>query len=252
MVSEEKKNFYKKFLYEPFPVESSLAGQITDHINAEIASGTLQKFQHCIDYLTWTYFFRRLTKNPAYYGLKNDIMGNIADSINKYLRQLVATTIDKLVRAGCVEYNKEDESLLPTTLGYLASFYYLSHETIKYLGEKLTSKTRIDELIGILSNAKEFAGLPVRHNEDVLNEALTHLVPIKVPKHDLESPHVKSNLLLQAHFERCPLPITDYITDTKSVLDQSIRIIQGMIDISCHKGFLQTTMNLIHIIQMII
>jgi activating signal cointegrator complex subunit 3 len=41
MVSEEKKNFYKKFLYEPFPVESSLAGQITDHINAEIASGTL-------------------------------------------------------------------------------------------------------------------------------------------------------------------------------------------------------------------
>jgi len=101
----------------------------------------------------------------------------------------------------------------------LASFYYLSHETIKYLGEKLTSKSRIDELIGILSNAKEFAGLPVRHNEDVLNEALTHLVPIKVPKHDLESPHVKSNLLLQAHFERCPLPITDYITDTKSVLD---------------------------------
>ena len=41
MVSEEKKNFYKKFLYEPFPVESSLAGQLTDHLNAEIASGTL-------------------------------------------------------------------------------------------------------------------------------------------------------------------------------------------------------------------
>jgi activating signal cointegrator complex subunit 3 len=41
MVHEEKKNFYKKFLYEPFPVESSLQGQIVDHLNAEIASGTL-------------------------------------------------------------------------------------------------------------------------------------------------------------------------------------------------------------------
>jgi replicative superfamily II helicase len=41
-VSEEKKNFYKKFLYEPFPVESSLATSLTDHLNAEIASGTLQ------------------------------------------------------------------------------------------------------------------------------------------------------------------------------------------------------------------
>lgn len=179
-------------------------------------------------------------------------MGNIADSINKYLRNLVSTTLEKLVKAGCIEYNKTDETLIPTTLGYLASFYYLSHETIQYLGEKITSKTKIDELIGIMSNAKEFAGLPVRHNEDVLNEALTHLVPIKVPKHDLESPHVKSNLLLQAHFERCPLPITDYITDTKSVLDQSIRIIQGMIDICSHKGFLNTTLNLVHMIQMII
>lgn len=150
------------------------------------------------------------------------------------------------MKAGCIEYR--DDSVTSTTLGYLASFYYLSHETIKHLGEKLESRTKIDELISILSNAKEFAGLPVRHNEDVLNEALTHLVPIKVPKHDLESPHVKANLLLQAHFERCPLPITDYITDTKSVLDQSIRIIQGMIDICSHKGFLQTTMNLVHLI----
>lgn len=103
-VAEEKKNFYKKFLYEPFPVESSLAGQITDHINAEIASGTLQKFQHCIDYLTWTYFFRRLTKNPAFYGLKNDMMGNVADAINQYLKHLVTATLDKLIRAGCIEY----------------------------------------------------------------------------------------------------------------------------------------------------
>ncbi len=74
-------------------------------------------------------------------------------------------------------------------------------------------------MIEILSKAKEFAGLPVRHNEDVLNEALTHLVPFKVSNHELESPHVKAHLLLQAHFERCPLPITDYITDTKAVLD---------------------------------
>jgi activating signal cointegrator complex subunit 3 len=48
----------------------------------------------------------------------------------------------------------------------------------------------------VLSNAKEFAGLPVRHNEDILNEALTHLVPLKVSKHNLEDPHVKANLLI--------------------------------------------------------
>lgn len=55
---------------------------------------------------------------------------------------------------------------------------------------------KIYDLIPILANVKEFYGLPVRHNEDNLNEALTHLVPIKVSKHDLENPHVKANLLL--------------------------------------------------------
>ena len=35
-VHDAKKNFYKKFLYEPFPVESSLHTQLTDHLNAEV------------------------------------------------------------------------------------------------------------------------------------------------------------------------------------------------------------------------
>lgn len=41
MVHEPKKSFYKKFLYEPFPVESSLQDQLSDHLNAEVVSGTI-------------------------------------------------------------------------------------------------------------------------------------------------------------------------------------------------------------------
>ena len=42
----------------------------------------------------------------------------------------------------------------------------------------------------------------------------------------LDSPHTKTHLLLQAHFSRAALPIADYLTDTKSVLDQALRILQ--------------------------
>lgn len=34
-VHDAKKNYYKKFLYEPFPVESSLLPVLPDHFNAE-------------------------------------------------------------------------------------------------------------------------------------------------------------------------------------------------------------------------
>ncbi|KAL6574724.1 activating signal cointegrator 1 complex subunit [Orobanche minor] len=41
LVHEQKKSSYKKFLYEPFPVESSLREQLHDHISAEIVSKTI-------------------------------------------------------------------------------------------------------------------------------------------------------------------------------------------------------------------
>mmetsp|Transcript_48752 Transcript_48752/g.66333 ORF Transcript_48752/g.66333 Transcript_48752/m.66333 type:complete len:132 (+) Transcript_48752:3079-3474(+) len=130
--------------------------------------------KHCIDYLTWTYFFRRLTKNPAYYNLD----ANNADSINNYLKNLVEKTIYRLKQDGCVEYDADDETVRPTQYGYLGSYYYLSHKTIARLVQGLTRYIGIEGIIDLLACSEEFAGLPVRHNEEVLNEAMTHLVPL--------------------------------------------------------------------------
>lgn len=42
---------------------------LEDHLNAEIVAGTIGDLQEAVDYLTWTYFFRRLLLNPTYYNL---------------------------------------------------------------------------------------------------------------------------------------------------------------------------------------
>ena len=67
----------------------------------------------------------------------------MADTINQYLKELVQKNIDKLVKAKCVEFDKEESTLMPTTLGYLASFYYLSHETIEQFGEDIKSQSSV-------------------------------------------------------------------------------------------------------------
>jgi len=67
----------------------------------------------------------------------------------------------------------------------------------------------------------------VRHNEDQLNQTLSGTLPLDPsPPGSYDNPHTKTHLLLQAHFERAELPIADYATDTKSVLDQALRILQ--------------------------
>lgn len=43
---------------------SSLKDFLHNHINAEICAGTISTKQDAIDFLTWTYFFRRLEQVP--------------------------------------------------------------------------------------------------------------------------------------------------------------------------------------------
>ena len=57
----------------------------------------------------------------------------------------------------------------------------------------------------------------------------------------MDSPNEKTYLLLQAHIFNCKLPIKDYETDTKLVLDSAIRLIHCMIDYASSKNLLNAT-----------
>lgn len=248
LVHDIKKHFYKKFLYEPFPVESSLLEVLPDHLNAEIVAGTITSKQDAMDYLTWTYFFRRLLMNPSYYGLED----TENESVNKLLSGLVEDAITQLERSACVEIGEDGMSITATTLGRISSYYYLSHLTLRMFNERLHADCSLPDLIKILADAEEYSQLPVRHNEDVINGELAPSLPLEVDPHSYDSPHTKANLLFQAHFTRHPLPSTDYLTDTNSVLDQAIRILQAMIDVSSAEGWLATSLRCMHLVQMVV
>lgn len=102
--------------------------------------------------------------------------------------------------------------------------------------DALRSNFSYKELMLVLTDAHEYAQLPVRHNEDLLNEELAKGCPVEVLAGTYNSPHTKAHLLLQCHFSRLQLPSSDYYTDLKSVLDQSIRILQ-VIAIFRNKNF---------------
>ncbi|KAM7060359.1 activating signal cointegrator 1 complex subunit 3 isoform 1-T2 [Acridotheres tristis] len=248
LVHDIKKDFYKKFLYEPFPVESSLLEVLADHLNAEIAAGTITSKQDAMDYITWTYFFRRLIMNPTYYNL-DDVSH---DTVNKYLSSLVEKSLFDLEGSYCIEVGEDNRSIEPLTYGRIASYYYLKHPTIGMFKDQLKPESNIEELLLILTNADEYTDLPVRHNEDQMNSELAKHLPIEVNPHSFDSSHTKTHLLLQAHFSHAMLPCPDYATDTKTVLDQAIRICQAMLDVAAHHGWLVTALNITNLVQMVV
>ncbi|XP_021060227.1 activating signal cointegrator 1 complex subunit 3 isoform X1 [Mus pahari] len=248
LVHDIKKDFYKKFLYEPFPVESSLLGVLSDHLNAEIAGGTITSKQDAMDYITWTYFFRRLIMNPSYYSL-----GDVSqDSINKFLSHLIGQSLVELELSHCIEVGEDNRSIEPLTCGRIASYYYLKHKTVKMFKDRLKPECSTEDLLSILSDAEEYTDLPVRHNEDHTNNELAKCLPIELNPHSFDSPHTKAHLLLQAHLSRAMLPCPDYDTDTKTVLDQALRVCQAMLDVAASQGWLVTVLNITHLIQMVI
>ena len=74
----------------------------------------------------------------------------------------------------------------------------------------------------------------------------------------MDSPHIKASLLLQCHFSRIPhlgtggKPIPDYLTDTKSVLDQALRVLQAMVDVVAESGWLAATLRVVTMLQMVV
>ncbi|PBJ73680.1 ATP-dependent RNA helicase [Trypanosoma cruzi cruzi] len=266
---EPKKGFYRKFLYDPFPVESTLHKQLHVHINAEIVAGTITTRQDAVDYLTWTYLFRRLVKNPSYYGVED----RSPKAVTIFISTLVANVLDELEACGCIaspgddeeddvsrkvtgmsavgstDDEKDPDALTCTVLGRLCSYYYLSHKTVRYFDLHIEADSSHVDVLKALCEAEEFNELPVRHNEDKLNLVLSQSLPFPINPNSAESPHVKAFLLFQAHFERASLPISDYYTDLKSALDNAVRVVQAMVDITSNNGHLYAALRCMSLLQ---
>ena len=255
--------------------------RIHENLNAEIASGTIHTLSDCVGYLSWTYFSRRVKKNPKYYGAESSSPEHVEARFFDFVKETIAT----LRLEGCVEIQGLDDfsEINPTFLGIAASQYYLCHRTPKQMlvgireARKITlraMKNDIDEidrsklasvegtsqpfnrpkhvdepsiawLLFALCSTHEFDELPVRHNEEHLNEDLSKNVMWGPDVADVISgnktlqrqyrnpeiyldPHTKAFLLVQAHLKFTKLPISDYVNDTKSVMENLPRILAAM------------------------
>lgn len=240
-----RKEYYKKFLYEAFPVESHLHHYLHDNLNAEIVVGVIENKQEAVDYLTWTFMYRRLTQNPNYYNLQGVSHRHLSD----HLSELIENTLSDLEASKCVAI-EDDLDISPLNLGMIASYYYISYTTIERFSTSLNPKTRMKGLLEILSSASEYAQLPIRPGEEEQIRRLINHQRYSFDNPRYTDPDVKANALLQAHFSRHTV-LGNLAADQREVLLSASRLLQAMVDVISSNGWLSLALLAMEVSQMV-
>ncbi|NXJ72392.1 U520 helicase, partial [Rostratula benghalensis] len=209
-----------KFLYEPLPVESHLDHCMHDHFNAEIVTKTIENKQDAVDYLTWTFLYRRMTQNPNYYNLQGVSHRHLSD----HLSELVEQTLSDLEQSKCISIEDEMD-VAPLNLGMIAAYYYINYTTIE-----LDSLFQMGSPQGRGEGEENLSGPtdhPPSHN------------PIGLLGH-------QGMELARGH----PAPPPDpYLPPSSS--SQAIRLIQACVDVLSSNGWLSPALAAMELAQMV-
>lgn len=245
MCHQPKKETLKKLLYDPLPVESHLDSYLHDHMISEIVTKTIETMQDAVDYLTWTFLYRRLPKNPTYYGLQ----GTSSVHLSEFLSEMVETILGDLEESRCCKINEEGE-ISPLNLGMIAAYYYIQYKTVDIIASSVTAKTKIRGVLEILSASWEFAALPLRYGEEKTVKVLARTQPHQMPDTAYDA-HAKALILLQCYFSRKMIP-ADLRADQKLILKDSLKLIQAIVDVISSNGWLKPALAAMELSQMVV
>lgn len=242
-----KKEQLKKLLYDPLPIESHLDHYLHDHFNSEIVTKTISSMQDAVDYITWTFLYRRLTKNPNYYNLQ----GTSNIHLSEHLSEMVETVLGDLEESKCCHMDEEGE-VSPLNLGMIAAYYYIQYTTIELIASSVTEKTKIRGVMEILSAASEFSSLPIRHGEEKSLKIIARSLKYPIPdSSQFNDPNTKALILLQCHFSRKKVSI-DLGIDQHYIIGESVNLIQSIVDVISSNGWLKPALAAMELSQMVV
>lgn len=247
-----KKEYFIKFVQEPYPIESQLDHGLHDHLNADVVAGTIENKQDAVDWITWSFLYRRISQNPNYYNLA----GRTGTHINDFLSELIETTVEDLQRAKCLQQKDDDDmDLEPANLGRIAAYYYIRYQTIEHFAKNLEDEATLNKkmrfLLEVLAKSSEFESVPIRQGETALLGALLPHATYPLEAGQLNTPESKANLLLQCHFNRTGLS-SDLRTDQRFILEQAVKLVHAMVDVISSHGYLKPALLAMELCQQIV
>lgn len=249
ITTQHELQYYLSLINEQLPIESQMISQLPDIMNAEIVMGNIRNRQEAVDWLGYTYLYIRMLRNGGLYGVTLDDAEQDPYLVQKRV-DFVHAAANILDKCNLIKYDKKTGRFQGTELGRIASYFYISHQSMATYNQHLKPSMTLIDLFRVFALSSEFKLIPVRQEEKMELAKLLERVPIPV-KEGMDEPTAKINVLLQAYISQLKLEGFALMADMVYVTQSAGRILRAIFEVCLKRGWAQLARKALDLCKMV-
>jgi replicative superfamily II helicase len=196
ILTDAQSKAHVEYLLQGFdPAESHLNSRLVEILNTEVSQGVITSVDDAVKWLSSTFFYVRLQKDPRVYGSHE----NSNHSTEAYLEKIVRQSFEQLQEIGAVpaDYGR---SVYPLSASHIMSHHLTSFSAMKAIAMLPFDATEC-QILNCLSQMEAIQYPLRRHEKKLLNECHQEVrFKLATPsnKFKIQSMSEKAFVLLQA------------------------------------------------------
>lgn len=208
----------------------------TPHHDDILCSVQVTNIGEAARWLSYTYLFTRMRKNPLVYGLTwEELMASPA--LEGARRRMVTEAARQLQRCRMLRFDEDSGAMHVTDMGRVASHFYIAAASIEVFNERLAPHLDESQVLAAVARSKEFDNLAVREDEGPELESLARNVCVFDIHGTADSKHGKACILLQAYISRARIDSFSLVADINYTAQNAGRIARALFEICLRKGW---------------
>ncbi|KAL4457640.1 hypothetical protein ABPG75_012505 [Micractinium tetrahymenae] len=178
MTQKQHVRRYEQLMNGSERVESTLKEVFPEFLNAEITLRTIGDVSQAVEWLRCTYFYVRVKRDPAVYGVPRQPS---AQALDRWLKdRLVLATVAELAQHGMVRLQEDGFGLEPLQPGQVMAERYVRMKTMVSLCQA-PQGAAMPDLISILAGSAELSNIKLRRSEKKVINEINHSAGARYP-----------------------------------------------------------------------
>lgn len=205
-------------------------------MNAEISLGTVTNVTEAVTWLSYTYLYVRMKKNPMVYAMDHN--EPIDDPLlGRKRHDIIVTAAQRLAKCQMIIFDENTGYLTPKDLGRIASNFYIKHTSIEIFNDFMKPRMTEADVLSMMSLSSEFDNIKSRDTEHKELKGLLDGSCACDIRGGTESTHGKVNILLQSYISNARIDDFALVSDCAYVAQNAGRIARALFEIALNRNW---------------